>query len=89
MLIKPHISSLSLFGFGQVELDHARLAMIAVLMSGVVGAGAGAGAGVYMNAHDGFSAVRFSFPLRRTSTLVVGCLRDLAFAWVGVRVGLG
>lgn len=44
--------------FRQVELDHARLAMIAVLMSGAVGAGAGAGAGVYMNAHDGFSAVR-------------------------------
>eukprot|EP00903_Cladosiphon_okamuranus_P018669 g17183.t1 len=41
----------------QVELDHARLAMVAVLMSGAVGAGAGAGAGVYMNAHDGFSAL--------------------------------
>lgn len=37
----------------QVELDHARLAMLAVLLSGAVGAGAGAGAGVYMNAHDG------------------------------------
>lgn len=42
----------------QVELDHARLAMLAVLLSGAVGAGAGAGAGVYLNAHDGFSAVR-------------------------------
>eukprot|EP00752_Nemacystus_decipiens_P003421 g3165.t1 len=41
----------------QVELDHARLAMVAVLMSGAVGAGAGAGAGVYLNAHDGFSAL--------------------------------
>ncbi|CAM9678072.1 unnamed protein product [Scytosiphon promiscuus] len=41
----------------QVELDHARLAMLAVLLSGVVGAGAGAGAGVYLNAHDGFSAL--------------------------------
>lgn len=42
----------------QVELDHARLAMLAVLLSGAVGAGAGAGAGVFLNAHDGFSAVR-------------------------------
>ncbi|CAM9735368.1 unnamed protein product [Ectocarpus fasciculatus] len=41
----------------QVELDHARLAMLAVLLSGAVGAGAGAGAGVYLNAHDGFSAL--------------------------------
>ncbi|CAN0452554.1 unnamed protein product [Ectocarpus sp. 8 AP-2014] len=41
----------------QVELDHARLAMLAVLLSGAVGAGAGAGAGVLLNAHDGFSAL--------------------------------
>ncbi|CBN75747.1 expressed unknown protein [Ectocarpus siliculosus] len=41
----------------QVELDHARLAMLAVLLSGAVGAGAGAGAGVLLKAHDGFSAL--------------------------------
>ncbi|CAM9669190.1 unnamed protein product [Ectocarpus sp. 12 AP-2014] len=41
----------------QVELDHARLAMLAVLLSGALGAGAGAGAGVLLNAHDGFSAL--------------------------------
>ncbi|CAM9522950.1 unnamed protein product [Ectocarpus sp. 6 AP-2014] len=41
----------------QVELDHARLAMLAVLVSGAVGAGAGAGAGALLNAHDGFSAL--------------------------------
>lgn len=53
----PPPPSLCLVPMNQVELDHARLAMVAVLMSGVVGAGAGAGAGVYLNAHDGFSAV--------------------------------
>lgn len=52
-----------------MELDHARLAMLAVLLSGAIGAGAGAGAGVYLNAHDGFSAVSIFAPF---STFWIG-----------------
>lgn len=52
-----HLHCIS-FDLGQVELDHARLAMLAVLLSGAVGAGAGAGAGAALiNTHEGFSAV--------------------------------
>lgn len=52
-LSDPHLSP-SL----QVELDHARLAMLAVLLSGAVGAGAGVPPGAsFMDAQHGFAAV--------------------------------
>ncbi|CAM9703964.1 unnamed protein product [Pylaiella littoralis] len=45
-------------GLRQVELDHARLAMLAVLLSGVIGAGAGAGVDAALTTtHEGFAAL--------------------------------
>lgn len=41
----------------KVELDHARLAMLAVLLTGAVGAGTGMPSG-FVDAHVGFSSVR-------------------------------
>lgn len=54
----PHLRSSSL----QVELDHARLAMLAVLLTGAVGAGAGVPSDAsFMDAQHGFAAVSVDF----------------------------
>lgn len=61
----------------QVELDHARLAMLAVLLTGVVGAGAGAGVPASAEIFDsnlGLAAVRDQHALLVLLVIVDGCL---------------
>lgn len=54
----PHLRS----SYLQVELDHARLAMLAVLLTGAVGAGAGVPSDAsFMDAQHGFAAVSAAF----------------------------